>query len=96
MNDDRAGILFPIMLIAAIAVIALSGIGIVTMLGWMPEPLSSTQPVSRAAAAEVVPKAVREAVTPCVDCASAEPVRKEPAQNAGSPRLEGAIMVPRG
>jgi hypothetical protein len=66
--DDRS-ILFPLMLIAAIAVIALSAVGMVTMLGWMPDALSSTKPVSRAAAAEVAPRPVREAVTPCVDCA---------------------------
>ena len=66
--DDRS-ILFPLMLIAAIAVLALSAVGMVTMLGWMPDALSSAKPVSRAAAAEVAPKPVREAVTPCVECA---------------------------
>jgi hypothetical protein len=64
--DDRS-ILFPLMLIAAIAVIALSAVGMVTMLGWMPEALSSTKPVSRAAAAEVAPRPVREALTPCAN-----------------------------
>lgn len=93
--DDRT-ILFPLMLIAALAVIAFSAIGMVTMLGWTPDTLSSTQPVSRAAAAEIVPKAVREAVAPCLDCAPAEAVRIDPAQNVGSPRLEGAIIMPRG
>jgi hypothetical protein len=34
----------------------------------MPDSLSSTRTVSRAAAAEVAPRPVREAITPCVDC----------------------------
>jgi len=79
---DSRTILFPLMLIAALAVIAFSAMGMVAMLGWMPDSLSSTQPVSRAAAAEVVPKAVREAVAPCADCGSAEAVRQEPAKTA--------------
>ena len=79
--DDRS-ILFPLMLIAAIAVIALSAMGMVTMLGWMPDALSSAKPVSRAAAAEVAPKPVREAVTPCVDCNLREPVQKIAAPDA--------------
>jgi hypothetical protein len=66
---DNRSILFPLMLIAAIAVIALSAVGMVTMLGWMPDALSSAKPVSRAAAAEVAPKPVREAITPCAECA---------------------------
>jgi hypothetical protein len=78
--DDRT-ILFPLMLIAAIAVIAFSAMGIVTMLGWTPEPLSSSQPVSRAAAADMVPKAVREAVAPCADCGPAA-APSDPVQNA--------------
>jgi hypothetical protein len=82
---DSRTILFPLLLIAALAVIAFSAMGMVTMLGWMPESLSSAQPVSRAAAAEVVPKAVREAVAPCADCGPAEAVGQDPAKSA-SPR----------
>ena len=70
MNDRS--ILFPLMLIAALAVLALSAVGMATMLGWMPDSLSSTRPVSRAAAAEVAPRPVREAVTPCADCGPAQ------------------------
>ena len=82
--DDRS-ILFPLMLIAAIAVIALSAVGMVTMLGWMPEALSSAKPVSRAAAAEVAPQPVREAVTPCAECALGGTVQKMSAPD-GAPR----------
>ncbi len=82
---DSRTILFPLMLIAALAVIAFSAISMVTMLGWTPESLSSAQPVSRAAAADdVMPKAVREAIAPCVDCAAVG-TGQEPARNA-SPR----------
>lgn len=38
--DKRSGILYPLMLIAAIAVIVLSLSGIATMMGWMPGALS--------------------------------------------------------
>jgi len=82
---DSRTILFPLMLIAALAVIAFSAISMVTMLGWTPETLSSAQPVSRAAAAEVMPKAVREAIAPCRDCSPAE--HKDPVQvRNASPR----------
>ena len=73
--DDRS-ILFPLMLIAAIAVIALSAMGMVTMLGWMPDAISSAKPVSRSAAADVAPQPVREAVTPCAECGAAGSVQK--------------------
>jgi hypothetical protein len=84
--DNRA-ILFPLMLIAALAVIAFSAISMVTMLGWAPDPISSAQPVSRATAAEVMPKAMREAIAPCADCGPPDGVRKDPVQlRNASPR----------
>ena len=84
--DNRA-ILFPLMLIAALAVIAFSAISMVTMLGWAPESISSAQPVSRATAAEVMPKAMREAIAPCADCGPPDAVRKDPVQlRNASPR----------
>jgi hypothetical protein len=82
--DSRA-VLFPLMLIAAIAVIAFSAISTLTMLGWTPDTLSSTQPVSRAVAAEVMPKTMREAIAPCADCGPA--ARKDGVQvRNASPR----------
>jgi hypothetical protein len=84
--DNRA-ILFPLMLIAALAVIAFSAISMVTMLGWAPDSISSAQPVSRATAAEVVPKAMREAIAPCADCGPPDGVHKDPVQlRNASPR----------
>jgi len=85
---DSRTILFPLMLIAALAVIAFSAISMVTQLGWTPDALSSAQPVSRAAAAEVVPKAVLDAVAPpCAGCGPAETVHKDAVQvRNASPR----------
>jgi hypothetical protein len=81
--DNRTGILYPLMVIAAIAVIVFSAVGIATMLGWMPEALSSTKTVGRTAAAQAAPKPVREAITPCGECGRAEqPVRTSPAPEA--------------
>ena len=73
------------MLIAALAAIAFSAISMVTMLGWTPDTLSTTQPVSRAAAAEVMPKTVREAIAPCADCGPAPQMDPVQIRNA-SPR----------
>ena len=41
--DKRQGILYPLMVIAAIAVIVFSVAGIATMMGWMPSVSSKTQ-----------------------------------------------------
>jgi hypothetical protein len=51
--EDRSAILYPLMVIAAVAVIAFSAMGMATMLGWMPETLtlSSAAPASRSAEA---------------------------------------------
>ena len=45
--DNRPAILYPLMLIAAIAVIVFSALGTVTMLGWMPEAISASHPPAR-------------------------------------------------
>lgn len=72
------GILYPLMLIAAIAVIVFSVAGIATMMGWMPGALSSgaeparAQPVTASRLAE--PRVVT-AATDCRDCGVVESMR---------------------
>ena len=47
----RAGILYPVMVIAAIALIVFSVVGIVTVMGWIPPALSGAGPVGKLAVA---------------------------------------------
>jgi hypothetical protein len=76
--DKRSGILYPLMLIAAIAVIVFSISGIATMMGWMPSVLSrSTDPARAQPAAATghgTPRAV-DAASACRDCGVVESVR---------------------
>jgi hypothetical protein len=74
--DDRTGVLFPLMLIAAIAVIAFSAVGIAAMLGWMPGTLSSARPATQNASVGLVP-AARAAVPPCGECGRVESLRPD-------------------
>lgn len=76
--DKRSGILYPLMLIAAMAVIVFSISGIATMMGWMPGLLSrGADPV------RVQPAAATEPGTPhglagaqaCRNCGVIESVR---------------------
>jgi len=72
------GILYPLMLIAAIAVIVFSVAGIATMMGWMPGALSSgadpvrAQPVPASTPAQ---QSVVTAATGCRDCGVVESMR---------------------
>ena len=93
------GLLYPLMLIAAIAVIVFSILGIVSIAGWMPNALSATtgtQPLARDAGEGIaVPVSVRIApVFECVECGMIESLREKLAPapipvsgpKAGSPR----------
>lgn len=68
MHTKRSGILYPVMLIAAIAVIVFSVVGIATMMGWMPGALSGRDAPSRAAASPHPAGA-------CADCGIVESIR---------------------
>lgn len=74
--DDRSGILFPLLLIAAVAVIAFSAVGIVTMLGWMPDALSRSGAATRQAAT-AAPIAMPEAIAACPECGRVESVQTD-------------------
>jgi hypothetical protein len=70
VHTKPPGILYPVMLIAAIAVIVFSVVGIATMMGWMPSALSGRDAPERAAAA-----GPRPAGTACADCGIVESIR---------------------
>jgi hypothetical protein len=72
------GILYPLMLIAAIAVIVFSVAGIATMMGWMPGALSSDADPARAQpvpASKLAQPRVVTAATHCRDCGVVESMR---------------------
>jgi hypothetical protein len=72
------GILYPLMLIAAIAVIVFSVAGIATMMGWMPGALSSGADPARAQpvrASKLAKLRVGTAATDCRDCGVVESMR---------------------
>lgn len=75
--DRRSGILYPLMLIAAIAVIVFSISGIASMMGWMPSVLSHGATTLRAqSAAAMEPGAPATGVDKsCRDCGVIESVR---------------------
>jgi len=72
------GILYPVMLIAAIAVIVFSVAGIATMMGWMPAALSSGADPARAQpvpASKLAQPPIVTAATGCRDCGVVESIR---------------------
>ena len=71
------GILYPVMLIAAIAVIVFSVAGIATMMGWMPGLLSDAGPAGAqpVPASKLAEPRVVTAATDCRDCGVVESMR---------------------
>jgi len=70
---ERSGLLYPMMVIAAIAVIVFSIVGIASMAGWLPSSL-----IGRASAA-VIELNGTETATPtirCTECGVLESVRE--------------------
>jgi hypothetical protein len=69
----QPAILYPLMLIASIAVIVFNAVGIATTLGWIPDVLSRTAvPSAQAAAtAQLLPA---PAAAPCRNCGSVESI----------------------
>jgi hypothetical protein len=84
LSQDRPaqpyGLLYPMMLIAAIAVIVFSILGIVSIAGWMPNALSSahagTQVAHDGGASETVPVARSSAAFECAECGMIEGIRE--------------------
>ena len=72
---ERSGLLYPMMVIAAIAVIAFSIIGIASMAGWLPSGL-----MSRASAAvldvSTEVETARSDVFQCTECGVIESIRE--------------------
>lgn len=68
----QPAILYPLMLIASIAVIVFNAVGIATTLGWIPDVLSRTAvPSAQAATAQLLPA---PATAPCRNCGNVESI----------------------
>ena len=90
------GLLYPMMLIAAIAVIVFSILGIVSIGGWMPSALSAAsaaeQPIARdAPASTTVPVSARSgSAFECAECSMIEGIQEQLAPTvvpvSGGPR----------
>jgi hypothetical protein len=89
----RPGILYPVMLVAAIAVIVFSVVGIATMMGWMPSARSGGGATDKATEVPgASPGAIQPALTPapsCDVCGVVESIR--PVQVKGEGSGAGAV-----
>ena len=86
--DKRPGILYPLMLIAAITVIVFSVAGIATMMGWLPSVESKVEPAAKAPppvkSTASRPRVMSSAATVCADCGVVESIRTVEAKGEGS------------
>ena len=101
----RPGILYPVMLIAAIVLIVFSVVGIATMMGWMPTVLSGnepgaypattapdTAPAAKAAASR--PRITSSAPAGCRDCGVVESINavEVKGEGSGAGAIGGAVV----
>lgn len=71
----QPGLLYPLMLIAAIALIVFSIMGIATMMGWMPGVMTVRPAAEKAGPAPTAAAPVRVEPAPCADCGVVESIR---------------------
>jgi outer membrane lipoprotein SlyB len=97
----RQGILYPVMLIAAITLIVFSAVGIATMMGWLPAALSGSEPAAKSgtaapakAGASRAPRAVASAPAACRDCGVVESIRvvQVAGEGSGVGAIGGAVV----
>jgi hypothetical protein len=86
-SDKQPGLLYPLMLIAAIALIVFSIVGIATMMGWMPSTMSPRSAPDRAGAGPASSPPAARLETPCPDCGVVESIRA----SDGSAGMKGAV-----
>lgn len=100
----RPGMLYPVMLIAAIALIIFSALGIATMMGWMPSAVSGVDPDAKQAASPAVsgtaktasgrPRSAANTPAACHDCGVIESIRavEVKGQGSGVGAIGGAVV----
>jgi hypothetical protein len=92
-SSQPYGLLYPMMLIAAIAVIVFSILGIASIAGWMPSALNAASVTQSASSADAsaegttVPLSVRSSATfECVECGMIESIRE--IERQGTPSIQ--------
>ena len=75
-STDSAGLLYPMMIIAAIAVVVFSIIGIASMMGWMPRAMLGTPTAVAAVEATAVPTEYTSPAFQCAECGVIQSVRE--------------------
>ena len=105
--EKRPGILYPLMLIAAITVIVFSVAGIATMMGWLPSVQSGSEPAARtgavppaAPAAAPAPKVaasrprIASSAAACADCGVVESIQavEVPGEGSALGAIGGAVV----
>jgi outer membrane lipoprotein SlyB len=103
-GGKREGILYPLMLIAAIAVIVFSVVGIATMMGWMPSAASKSESQPKSGSASNGSTAMAEPATNrprvvssgavCQDCGVVESIRavESPGEGSAVGAIGGAVV----
>jgi outer membrane lipoprotein SlyB len=98
--EKRSGILYPVMLIAAIAIIVFSAVGIATMMGWMPTALSGAETAAKTGPAPSAkggvsrPRIVTSNAASCRDCGVVESIRvvELDGEGTGVGAIGGAVV----
>ena len=101
-TPKRSGILYPMMLIAAIALIVFSAVGIATMMGWMPTALSGGDRAEATGSAAPAPaktgaarpRVAASAPAACHDCGVIDSIRvvEVEGQGSGLGAIGGAVV----
>ena len=88
----RSGILYPVMVIAAITLIVFSVVGIATMMGWMPSATSGGEHGVKSGAAR--PGLFASASASCANCGVVESIRvvETAGQGTGVGAIGGAVV----
>jgi len=101
--EKRPGILYPLMLIAAITVIVFSVAGIATMMGWLPSVQSGSEPAARTGAAPATAPApkvtasrprIASSAAACADCGVVESIQavEVPGEGSALGAIGGAVV----
>lgn len=79
---NRAGLLYAVMIIAAISAIAFTIAGTATIMGWMPDLASRSEPAAKGNAVPAVKPAPTRPASGCYDCGIVESIRSVQAGGA--------------
>lgn len=91
---EASGLLYPLMVIAAIAVIAFSVVGIASITGWMPSGLMSRASAATVLSTPEVDTARSGVAFECAECGVIETIREiEQRGDTGVPHPDAVAMI---